>query len=137
MSEENLPRTPEAVISQAIGRSITQKNIDTGRIADRIMRALNDAGFAVKDARSPAGKTYSREDVSRAVNAGADLVLQDGGFYLDEGRDWSLVNLVANAALSLLDDPGMSLDDVIGANWQERDEDGNDVTVETVRGWLA
>jgi hypothetical protein len=134
--KENLSRTPENVIWDTLRIAGTEK-LSHNVVTDRIMRALADAGFTVEDALNPAGKTYSRDDVSQAVNAGANLVTGDPGIYMDEGRDWSLVNLVVNAALSLLDDPGMSLDEVIRANWQERDEEGNDITVEEVRSWVA
>jgi hypothetical protein len=65
-------------------------------------------------------RTYTKDEVYAAVNAGADLVLSDD-LELDDGRDWSLVNLAANAMLSLLENPEMSLDDVIRANWQEEE----------------
>jgi hypothetical protein len=67
---------------------------------------------------------YSREQVARAVNAGADLV-RDG---LPTGdRDADLINLVVNAALTLLDEPGLNLDDVISRCY--------DAEPAEVRGW--
>lgn len=66
-------------------------------------------------------RTYTRDEVSAAVNAGAGLVLSDPDLYISEGSGNSLVNLAANAMLSLLDNPAMSLNDVIRANWQEEE----------------
>jgi hypothetical protein len=67
---------------------------------------------------------YDREEVSRAVNAGADLV-RDG---LPTGdRDSDLLNLVVNAALTLLDEPGLDLDEVIRRCYE--------VEPAVVRGW--
>jgi hypothetical protein len=67
---------------------------------------------------------YSREQVAEALNAGADLV-RDG---LEAGeRDADLINLVVKAALTLLDEPGLSLDEVIGRCY--------DAEPAVVRGW--
>lgn len=49
-------------------------------------------------------RTYTRDEVLTAVNAGAQLVQDDDGIHLS-GRDTDLVNLVVNAAGSMLDDP--------------------------------
>ena len=76
----------------------------------------------------------------------------------------TLIDLVVNAAVSLLDEPGMTLDEVINANWQadsqeckvcetpvfQNDDDGSHYTdqdhpavpvhadaAEMVRGWLS
>jgi hypothetical protein len=79
----------------------------------------------------------TREQVEKAVNAGADLVLDDdqiGG----SDRDRDLVNLVCNAILSLLDEPGLTLDEVIERNWDGEEADGDEpakTAVEVVRGW--
>jgi hypothetical protein len=66
-------------------------------------------------AAAPEGKMiYSREQVEQAVNAGADLVRDD----LPAGeRDTDLINLVVNAALTLLDNPGLSLDQVMDGSY--------------------
>jgi hypothetical protein len=57
---------------------------------------------------------YSREQVERAVNAGADLV-RDGTPAGE--RETDLINLVVNAALTLLDQPGLTLDEVMDASY--------------------
>lgn len=79
-----------------------------------------------------ADKTYSRDEVNQAVNAGIDLITGDREIYLS-GRDHDLLNLAVNAALSLLDNPDWTLDDVIRHNYESEDpEDGP----ATVRSWL-
>lgn len=67
---------------------------------------------------------FTRAQVAQAVNAGADLVRDS----LPTGdRDADLINLVVNAALTLLDAPGLSLDDVIRACYETEPAE--------VRGW--
>ena len=67
---------------------------------------------------------FSREQVAQAVNAGADLVRDE----LPTGdRDADLINLVVNAALTLLDEPGLDLDEVIRRCYEAEPA--------TVRGW--
>ncbi len=72
-------------------------------------------------------RTYTRDEVTGAVNKGADLMLDDEGIFPRETSDSirvrNIVDLVANAALHLLDNPGARLDDVIEANWQADDPD--------------
>lgn len=52
---------------------------------------------------------YSYDQVSRAVNDGASAVSE-----LDlDGRDEDLVNLVVNAAMTTLTEPGLSLNEII------------------------
>ncbi|WKK22999.1 hypothetical protein QZH56_30315 [Streptomyces olivoreticuli] len=68
--------------------------------------------------------TYTREQISHAINGGADLVTDGLG---NGEHDTDLISLVVNAALSLLDDPGLSLDDVM-----ERNYEGG---AEEVRSW--
>ncbi|GHF38808.1 hypothetical protein GCM10010218_20060 [Streptomyces mashuensis] len=58
--------------------------------------------------------TYTQEQISRTINDGADLVAD--GLGLDE-RDADLLNLMVNAALSLLEDPTLSLNDVMDRNY--------------------
>lgn len=70
--------------------------------------------------------TYTRNQVSEAVNAGADLVTSDIG---DGERDTDLVNLVVNAIMTVLDSPDVSLDDVIESNYS--------VSPEEVRSWWS
>ena len=68
---------------------------------------------------------FTRAQVEQAANAGADLV-RDG---LDIGdRDTDLINLVVNATLTMLDEPGVSdLDDVIRRCYETEPAE--------VRGW--
>jgi hypothetical protein len=93
--------------------------------------------------------TYTRDQVSAAVNAGVELVMNDKDIYFD-GKTTDLLNLVANAALSVLDQPGMSLDDVILSNYQPDIPDDYEPPIEseddprypaavvaTVRGWVS
>ncbi|MFE0024111.1 hypothetical protein [Amycolatopsis sp. NPDC059021] len=58
----------------------------------------------------PSVPHFTREQVSRAVNDGADLVTDD---LPTSERDDDLINLVVNAALTRLDTPGADLDQVI------------------------
>lgn len=68
--------------------------------------------------------SYTRDRITTAVNAGADLVMDN----LELGdRDRDLLNLVVNAALSLLDAPAMTLDDVIEENYETSPSE--------LRGW--
>ncbi|MCF3100993.1 hypothetical protein IPZ58_05310 [Streptomyces roseoverticillatus] len=68
--------------------------------------------------------TYTRDQVSAAINGGADLVTDE---LVDAERDVDLINLVVNAALSILDTPEISLNDVM-----ERNYEGG---AEEVRSW--
>lgn len=61
------------------------------------------------------GKTFTRDQVSTAVNAGADLVRDE----LELGdRDCDLLNVAVCAMLTVLDDPSADLDKVIAQNWE-------------------
>ncbi|MFE5567037.1 hypothetical protein ACFQ68_18775 [Amycolatopsis japonica] len=53
---------------------------------------------------------FTRDQVSRAVNDGADLVIDE---VTTSDRDDDLINLVVNAALTRLDNPNADLDQVI------------------------
>ncbi|WP_424214759.1 hypothetical protein ACN20G_23325 [Streptomyces sp. BI20] len=68
--------------------------------------------------------SYDYADVSKAVNAGADLVLDelDGSEHNDD-----LVSLVVNAIMARLDNPEISFDEMIRQNYGEEPEE--------VRGW--
>ena len=59
---------------------------------------------------------FTREQISRAVNAGAELVLDS--LLLGE-RDEDLIDLVVNAALSKLDNPEVDLDAVVQEHYSE------------------
>ena len=69
-------------------------------------------------------RTYTRDEVTGAVNKGADLVLGDGelppppppGETSDSIRVRNIVDLAANAALHLLDNPGTA-----GMNWRSEE----------------
>lgn len=72
------------------------------------------------------GKTYTREQVSQAMNAGADMVLGD----LDlDGPEADAVNLAVNAAMTLLDSPGATFARVVKENYDE--------SPKVVRGWFS
>ncbi|MFE0775707.1 hypothetical protein [Streptomyces sp. NPDC058861] len=62
--------------------------------------------------------TYTYKQVRKAMNHGADMVMEEVG----GDRDTDLVNLVVNAALALLDDPSMDIDAVIEASYEDPDE---------------
>jgi hypothetical protein len=74
---------------------------------------LRQAGRRAMYGDNPAGeRRFTRDEVLTAINAGAQLVQDDGGIYLSD-RDTDLVNLIVNAAGSMLDDPPpASLDEV-------------------------
>lgn len=59
---------------------------------------------------------FTREQISRAVNAGAELVV--AALLLGE-RDEDLIDLVVNAALSKLDNPEVDLDAVVHEHYSE------------------
>ena len=86
-------------------------------------------------------QTYTREQVEKAVNDAANLLQADRIGETEMATD--LINIVANAALSLLDQPNMSLDDVLNANWGEsfgRPEDRADDYTDAaawVRSWWS
>ncbi|MFF9481377.1 hypothetical protein [Streptomyces sp. NPDC014733] len=69
-------------------------------------------------------KTYTYDEISHAVNEGADLV--HGELSLDD-RDYDLIGLIVNSAMAALDRPGIGLDEVIEENYDDGPED--------VRGW--
>lgn len=71
-------------------------------------------------------KTFTSEQVSRAVNDGADLVLHS--LVGNNERDSDLLGLAVNAIMELLDHPeGVELDEVIERNYE--------VTPAELRGW--
>jgi hypothetical protein len=71
-------------------------------------------------------KTYSYAQISKAVNDGRDLVYD--ALVLGD-RDSDLLNLVVNAALSLLDNPDMDFEAVVISCY--------DATPEEVREWWS
>lgn len=70
---------------------------------------------------------YSDKQINAAMNAAADLIQGDADLSLT-ASDNDLINLVVNAAGSLLITPSMSLDDIIRENY--------DLEPEIVRGWV-
>jgi hypothetical protein len=67
---------------------------------------------------------YDHDHVTKAINEGAD-VIRDA---LDLGeRDNDLLNLVINAAVTCMERPGSTFDDVVTANYAE--------TPDEVRTW--
>lgn len=84
--------------------------------------------------------TYTHDQVSRAANDGASLVQNDPDIYLSN-RDHDVINVVVNTIMSLLTEPGMTLSDVLRANWDyltpDPDDDESSLDpAEYVRGWL-
>jgi hypothetical protein len=71
-------------------------------------RAMDGIAAGIRNA----GGVYTRDEISDAVNGGADLI-----DYSDE------INLIVNAQLTRLDNPDATMDDVILANWQADEED--------------
>ena len=146
-------RTPENAIVAALEKAQLISALRFPTIAGSIMRSLGNAGFTVEDALSPGGRTYSLEDVSRALNAAADELSEHE--YESEATiaQDDAVNLLVSAALHLLEHPGDGLDDVIIAqyadveigDWELQDgeempergsERWNELLVAKVRGWI-
>ena len=72
--------------------------------------------------------TYTRDQVNAAINAGVELVTSDPGIPLrDEVID--LINLVASAIGTMLDNPAATLDEAITENYTEPPA--------TVRCWVS
>lgn len=69
---------------------------------------------------------FSRDQVSQAANRAADMIRGDSRVFTYETSHTiaaqTLIDLVVNATLTLLDDPGLSLDDIIAENWQIDDQ---------------
>ncbi len=74
------------------------------------------------------GKTYTFEEVQRAMNDGIELVMHDPSIYIPD-RYIDMLNLVGNAIISRLETPDIDLDDVIRENYSEEPE--------VVRGWIS
>ncbi|MEV8022470.1 hypothetical protein AB0O76_40495 [Streptomyces sp. NPDC086554] len=69
---------------------------------------------------------WTREDISNAVNNGADLVADE---LTGSERDTDLMNMVVNAVMTLLDNPHYTLDEVITECYDEDPEE--------VRSWWS
>ncbi len=89
---------------------------------------------------------FTREQVSAAVNNGANQVLDDDHIYVDD-KTYDLINLIVNAQLTLLDNPDASLDDGIAENYDpdcdedipddEPEEQRRARIIRTVRSWVS
>ncbi|QUI30702.1 hypothetical protein H9W91_07390 [Streptomyces alfalfae] len=62
--------------------------------------------------------TYTYSQIQAAVNAGVEMVMEEIG----GERDGELLDLVANASLSLLDNPNLTIDDVLEENYDDPEE---------------
>lgn len=61
-------------------------------------------------------KTWTRDEVGKAMNAGADLVLDD----FDSGdRDRDFANAIVNAAMGVLDNPEVTMTEVIKESYSD------------------
>lgn len=88
-------------------------DIDPGRLARLIEEQEEEANSE---------RTFTKDEVMTAVNAGADLITGDKDIYLSE-QDGDLINLIVNAIGSMLDEnPPASLDEVIERNYADDDE---------------
>ena len=56
--------------------------------------------------------TYTRDQVQQAANDAAELIICDGRLGVGD-RETNLINLVVNTAVTLLEKPGTSLDEVM------------------------
>lgn len=76
---------------------------------------------------------YTLEQVTTALNSAVSLIIGDTGLYPPGTgstlRDRALANMVCAAVRSLLQNPEMSLDDVIAENWPK-------YAATTVRRWV-
>lgn len=86
-------------------------------------------------------RLFTREEVTRAMNDGANLVSDLG----DGARDTDLINMVINSAGHLLDKPDASLEDVIVSSYSRKDlpddlgderEETDDQMVTRIKGWI-
>lgn len=75
-----------------------------------------------------ADTTYTVDQVNEAVTAGIQMIMNDEELVLSDS-DHDLMNLVGNTILSVLNDPSLTLDQVIEGNYQ--------ASPETVKGWIA
>ncbi|MFL0579654.1 hypothetical protein [Dietzia sp. 179-F 9C3 NHS] len=70
--------------------------------------------------------TYTRTQVAEAVNGAADLLLESANLTPDTT---TLIDFVVNAALTRLEAPDATVEDVIAENWgvcEDEDCDGED-----------
>jgi hypothetical protein len=122
-------------------------------------QALSLAAAAQLAANAGKGeRTYTREEISAAFNAGANLAQEHEYEDTDTIRMDDAVNLAVNAGLYLLDHPGATLDEIIPASYAEVELDMDDfedfdpnneptpvmgtprwnaALVRKVKGWLA
>jgi len=86
-------------------------------------------------------RRFSREVVASVVNQAAELILEDEGIFPFETSraiaTRTLIDLMVNATLVLLDDRRASLDDVMNACWQLEPDTDAATAAEMVRGWIG
>lgn len=85
--------------------------------------------------------TYTRAELTAALNAGANLVIDhitgEYGESSESIRDASVIDLVVNAAIYRLDHPHATLDEVIEGNYTpDVCADDDEDVVGTVLGWI-
>jgi hypothetical protein len=83
------------------------------------MHAANRAAALARRTRSRAAdtRTWTARQISEALSSAAELVRTDGGLAAGE-READLIGLVVNAALTLLEQPAVSLDEVMDACYE-------------------
>lgn len=127
----------------------------TGYVSEvtRHVALTDDTGLTFTAGESELRRAlWTRDQISAALNAGADMVLDDDDLFgmetSDSIRMRSLIDLVVNAIGTVLDDPDVTLDDVILASYQPTvyDDDGSEISpgdpgydaaaVTEVRGWV-
>jgi hypothetical protein len=84
--------------------------------ADSAAEAISTATSENCHRTSGANALFTRDQVSTAMNAGADLVRDDPGLQLGD-LEIDVINLVINAAMTQLDNPTVSLDEVMNENY--------------------
>jgi hypothetical protein len=125
-NESTLPRNPEDVIAHALLED-DRAEMTVQEAAGFITLQLDAAGYAVVDV-SPSGPGhYTRDQVSAAVNGGADLLPDHEYENEDTIAQDDVVNLVVNAALYLLDHPGADVNEVIAAQYTDVEVDDSDL----------
>jgi hypothetical protein len=92
------------------------QSLNSGGTADDYNAYLARTGDEL--IRRSGQRRFTRDEVVTLANRGTDLVTGDDNLYLSD-RDFDLINLVMNAALSMLDDePPVTLNEMIERNWQ-------------------
>ncbi|MGK5627023.1 hypothetical protein [Streptomyces sp. URMC 123] len=102
-------------MAQEIARAIGSDVINVGEYAAGLAGDVHEQVYV-----------WTREDISKAVNSGVDLVADE---LAKSERDTDLMNMVVNAVMTLLDNPHYTLDEVIQECYDEDPEE--------VRAWWA